>query len=212
MADFPFFQNSGYSLELCSQSHWASIVFLICVIFGVTSFLFELFKIFLINLYMVIVRKCVNSSYYDARQIFPFIFLKIFFLVTLLRKRFTLFLKKKKTNDVTLVIKGWKNGMVLRLSLYTFKSMEQHCKIFKQVVFWEAFVLHFYALYQLQPCVCGMGEFELLTTSAEKSFAVGLVHTFLKQRLQVEEYNSVGQMQLNMYVWLNVLKWSKENF
>lgn len=80
--------------------------------------------------------------------------------------------------------------------------MEQVCKFFKQVgFFWEAFVL--YALHQLQLsslCLWDGGKSELLTVSAEKSFAVGLVHTFFKQRLQMEEYNIVGQMWLNMYM------------
>lgn len=171
------------------------------------SFLFELFKVFLINVYLMIVKNCVNSSCYDARLIFPFIFLKIFFLVTLLRKRFTLFLKIKKikkikTNDVTLVIQEGENGKVLRLNLYTLKSMEQVCKIFKQVGFFGK-LLYFmlYTSYNCHLCVCGMGgESELLTVSAEKSFAVGLVHTFFKQRLQMEEYNIVGQLWLNMYI------------
>lgn len=111
-------------------------------------------------------------------------------------------IKKIKTNDVTLVIQEGENGKVLRLNLYTLKSMEQVCKIFKQVGFFGK-LLYFmlYTSYNCHLSVCGMGgESELLTVSAEKSFAVGLVHTFFKQRLQMEEYNIVGQLWLNMYI------------
>lgn len=76
------------------------------------------------NVYTVVVKNCVKSSYYDAEQIFPFIFIKIFFLTTLLRKRFTLFLKQtSKTPDVAAsVVQEWKNGLLLRLNLYTSKA------------------------------------------------------------------------------------------
>lgn len=61
--------------------------------------------------------------------------------------------------------------------------MEQPCKNFKQVFSWEASVLHFYALSQLPPSSVsvGRGNSELLTVCAGKSFAFGLVRTFLNK-------------------------------
>jgi len=46
----------------------------------------------------------------------------------------------------------------------------------------------------------GMGNSALLAMSAEKCFAFGLVHAFFKDRLQMEEYNILGQIRLNMYL------------
>lgn len=77
------------------------------------------------HVYTVVVKNYVNSNYYDAEKNFPSIFINIFFLITLLRKRFTLFLKQTNSKTpcvVTSVVQEWKNGMVLRLNLYTLKA------------------------------------------------------------------------------------------
>lgn len=73
--------------------------------------------------------------------------------------------------------------------------------ILKQVSFWKVSVVYFHAPHQLQP-LDGQwdGEFCTAGNVCRKAFAFGLVHTFFKARLQMEEYNILGHMWLNMYL------------
>lgn len=118
-------------------------------------------------MYTVIVKNCTNWSYYDAWQIFLLFFLKIFYLVSLLWEKFTYFLKKKpkkqttpKIDDVTVEMQEWKNRMVLRLNVYTLKSIENtansSCKFLSLGSFWTLFLCPVEV--RTIVCVCGMEE------------------------------------------------------
>lgn len=171
------------------------------------------------TVYTVSMKECVNWSYSVARQIFPFVFLKVFLLVTLLgkmstlllRKMFTLLLcclKKKRVTSPWSFNSGRSEGYLGWICVLekTWSSIN-----FEAGWFLESFSTLFPCPAPVTTIMWERGNSELLAVSAGKCFAVGLVHTFFKQRPQMEEYNILGQMWLNMYGWLNVLNSSTDN-